>query len=260
MTSSPQLPHHGIATATVVGPGRLGRPLARALHAAGIRVIGPHGRGDDLAPADVVLLCVPDAEIARVAASVPHGTGLIGQLSGATPLAGSGADFGLHPLQSFTGDEGADAFRGIGCAVAGRSPEALAAARELAERLGGRPFEVDDSQRAGYHAAASVASSFVVTLLAAAEKLATTAGIAPADARMLLAPLVRTTVANWAQVGPVSALTGPIARGDTRTVERQRQAIAEDLPELLALFDALCASATAIAAMGPLVARGPATA
>lgn len=254
MTSSLQLPHHRIATATVVGPGRLGRPLARALHAAGIRVIGPLGRGDHVAPADVILLCVPDAEIARVAASVPPGGGLIGHLSGATPIAGSGADFGVHPLQSFTGDEGADVFRGIGSAVAGRSPEALAAARELAERLGGRPFEVADSQRAGYHAAASVASNFVVTLLAAAEQLATTAGIAPADARMLLAPLVRTTVANWAQVGPVAALTGPIARGDTPTVERQRHAVAEDAPELLALFDALCESTRALAEKGRVAA------
>jgi predicted short-subunit dehydrogenase-like oxidoreductase (DUF2520 family) len=254
MNSSPQLPHHRIATATVVGPGRLGRPLARGLQAAGFRVIGPLGRGEAVAPADVVLLCVPDAEIARVAATVPPGIGLIGHMSGATPLAASGADFGLHPLQSFTGDEGHEAFRGIGCAVAGRSPEALAAARELAERLGGRPFEVADAQRAGYHASASVASNFVVTLLAAAEQLASTAGLTPADARMLLAPLVRTTVANWAELGPEAALTGPIARGDAPTVERQRQAIVEDTPELLVLFDALVASTRALAAKGRVAA------
>ena len=254
MNSSPQLPHPRIVSATVVGAGRLGRPLTRALHAAGIRVIGPLGRGEDVAPADVVLLCVPDAEIARVAASLPRGSGLIGHVSGATPLTESGADFGLHPLQSFTGDEGADAFRGIGCAVAGRSPEALAAARDLAERLGGRPFEVADSQRAGYHAAASVASNFVVTMLAAAEQLATTAGLTPSDARMLLAPLVRTTVVNWAELGPEVALTGPIARGDSLTVGRQRQAVAEEAPELLALFDALCASTTALAAKGRVAA------
>lgn len=250
MTPSLQFPHRRIATATVVGRGRLGRPLARALHAAGVMVTGPLGRGDDVAPADVVLLCVPDAEIARVAATVPHGGSLIGHLSGATPLSESGADFGLHPLQSFTGDEGSDTFRGIGCAVAGRSPEALAVARELAVRLGGRPFEVSDSQRAGYHAAASVASNFIVTLLAAAEQLAAASGLAAADARMLLAPLVRTTVANWAELGPESALTGPIARGDVRTVERQRRAVAEDTPELLGLFDALCASTRALAAKG----------
>ena len=250
MNSSPQLPHPCTVSATVVGAGRLGRPLARALHAAGMRVTGPLGRGEDVPPTDVVLLCVPDAEIARVAASLPRRTGLIGHLSGATALSDSGADFGLHPLQSFTGDEGADAFQGIGCAVAGRSPEALGAARELAGRLGGRPFEVADAQRAGYHAAASVASNFVVTLLASAEQLAATAGIAPADARILLAPLVRTTVANWAELGSESALTGPIARGDIQTVERQRQAIAADAPDLLALFDAMVASTTTLAAKG----------
>jgi len=71
---------------------------------------------------------------------------------------------------------------------------------------------------------------------------------------MLLAPLVRTTVANWAELGPEAALTGPIARGDASTVDRQRQAIVEDTPELLVLFDALVASTRALAAKGRVAA------
>ena len=52
-------------------------------------------------------------------------------------------------------------------------------------------------------------------------------------------PLVRATVDNWAALGPDRALTGPIARGDEATVARQREAIADRAPELLAMFDAL---------------------
>jgi predicted short-subunit dehydrogenase-like oxidoreductase (DUF2520 family) len=97
------------------------------------------------------------------------------------------------------------------------------------------PFQVDRADRAAYHAAASMASNFLVTLEAAAERLAATTGLT----RELLVPLVRASVENWAALGPERALTGPVARGDTGTVERQRAAVAERTPELLALFDAM---------------------
>ena len=71
--------------------------------------------------------------------------------------------------------------------------------------------------------------------------------------RRFLAPLVRGTVENWAAHGPRAALTGPIARGDELTVQRQRAAVAADAPQLLPLFDALCASTRALAATEPAV-------
>jgi predicted short-subunit dehydrogenase-like oxidoreductase (DUF2520 family) len=136
---------------------------------------------------------------------------------------------------------------GTGAAVAGATPEALAFATTLAERLGMTPFEIDDEGRAAYHAAASIASNFLVTLEAAAERVAAGAGLDRADARGLMMPLVRQTVENLAALGPEEALTGPIARGDEATVEAQRAAIAEAAPELLALFDELAARTRALA-------------
>jgi predicted short-subunit dehydrogenase-like oxidoreductase (DUF2520 family) len=237
-------------TVHVVGRGRLGRPLARALRAAGVDASGPTGRDESTLPADIVLLCVPDAEIACAAATVRDTARFVGHLSGATPLAGSAVDFSIHPLRSFTGDEGPDAFGGIGFAVTAASPEALDAAHDLVARLGGRPFGLADDQRAGYHAAASIASNFVVTLLAAAERVAGSSGITASDARTLFAPLVRGTVENWVALGPDDALTGPVARGDIETVARQRAAIDEFAPDLLPLFDVLCESTRRLAARG----------
>ena len=239
MSHTPQNPPRTVATAAIVGRGRLGRVLARALAAAGVQVTGPSGREAPVDAADVVLLCVPDAEIARVAATLPRDRGWVGHVSGATGLTDADVDFGLHPLQTFIGDEGAEVFHGIGCAVDGRSPAALEVAEELAVRLGAHPFRIDDDRRAGYHAAASIASNFTVTLLAAAERMAGTAGLDPTDARGVLAPLVRATVDNWAAHGPETALTGPVARGDVATVARQREAIVAQAPELLDLFDVL---------------------
>src|SRR5207248_798734 len=151
--------------------------------------------------------------------------------------AAGGEAFGMHPLQTVAGS-GTD-FTGCGCAVAGSTPAALAAATELAVLLGMRPFELDDSRRAAYHAAASIASNFLVTLEAAAESMAGAAGVE--DARALLGPLVRSTVENWVELGPQRALTGPVARGDEATVAKQRAAVAAARPELLELFDAMVA-------------------
>jgi predicted short-subunit dehydrogenase-like oxidoreductase (DUF2520 family) len=131
--------------------------------------------------------------------------------------------------------------------VAGSTPEVLAFATALAERLGMTPFEIDDEGRAAYHAAASVASNFVVTLEAAAERVAAGAGLEPDQARLLLVPLLRRTVDNLAELGPEDALTGPVARGDDATVAAQRQAVSEQAPELLDLFDVLVRHTRALA-------------
>jgi pantoate--beta-alanine ligase len=218
----------------IVGRGRLGTALAAALTEAGLHVAGPLGRGADAAGADAVLLCVPDAEIAAAVAHIPPGP-LVGHCSGALGLdvLGEREAFGLHPLMTVTA-AGAE-FAGAGCAVAGSTSRALAAAHTLARCLGMRAVEIADQDRAAYHAAASVASNFLVTLEAAAERLAATTGAG----RDLLVPLVRATVENWAAQGPTGALTGPIARGDEATVQRQRDAIAARTPDLLPLFDEL---------------------
>jgi len=236
----------------VVGRGRLGTALADALRASGRDVLGPAGRGE-IPAADAILLCVPDAEIPAAAAAVAGAARLVGHTSGATGLAAlepSRADgaFGIHPLQTFTGSP-ADAgrFQGCRCAVGGTSADALDAPLGIARSLGMEPFELSDDQRPAYHAAASIASNFLVALEAAAEEVAGGAGLDPAEARAALAPLVRATVENWAALGPERALTGPVARGDDLTVAAQREAVRAVAPQLEALFDVMVERAKALA-------------
>jgi predicted short-subunit dehydrogenase-like oxidoreductase (DUF2520 family) len=140
--------------------------------------------------------------------------------------------------------DGPIVLHGAGAAIGGTTPRARRVARELAEKLGLRPFLLEDDQRAAYHAAASVASNFLVTLQAAAESIGAGTGLD----RDLLAPLVRATVENWAELGPREALTGPVARGDELTVRAQRAAVAERSPQLVALFDQLVAATRALVA------------
>jgi predicted short-subunit dehydrogenase-like oxidoreductase (DUF2520 family) len=226
----------------VVGSGRLGTALAAALRDAGVDVDGPAGRGET-PRGQAILLCIPDAEIPAAAATVAGAADFVGHTSGATPLAAlaaSGAQlFGLHPLQTIAHGAGPDDFRGAGCAVAGSTPEALGLARSVAQALGMHPFEIDDAGRAAYHAAASIASNFLLSLEHAAEQVAAGAGLERAEARALLGPLVERTARNYATLGPERALTGPVARGDEATVAAQREAVAEAAPHLLPLFDEL---------------------
>jgi predicted short-subunit dehydrogenase-like oxidoreductase (DUF2520 family) len=230
----------------IVGRGRMGHALARALRAAGVAVRGPHGRGAQGDGAAIVLLCVPDREIGAAAATLAPGA-LVGHVSASAPLdlLAPHERFTMHPLLSVVGPE--TRFAGAACAIDGSTGRAVDAARALAHRLGMQPRAIAPADRALYHAAASAASNFLVTVEGMAERLAGRVGLD----RAALVPLVRATVDNWAGAGAGAALTGPIARGDEETVGRQRAAVAAAAPDLLPLWDSLAAATRALAASTP---------
>lgn len=227
---------------SVVGKGRLGSAIAAALTAAGATVNGPLGRGAVPAPGSVVLLCVPEPEIAAAGNLVPSNC-IVGHCSASFPLDALAPHerFVAHPLMPFT-KAPAD-FAGAACAIDGNTPRAVNAARELATTLNMRAVSVPSEQRALYHAAASMAANFLVTLEDAATQLGAACGITRAD----LAPLVRASVENWVRLGGKDALSGPVSRGDQATVAKQRAAVAETIPALLPLWDALVDRTTALA-------------
>ena len=212
----------------------MGEALSAALRSAGLRVRGPLGRGATGAGAEVVMLCVPDREIAAAARLIEQGS-LVGHVSASSELAllEPHERFSLHPLLSVVG-AGAP-FRGAACAIDGSTPRAMEMARALADRLGMRARLIPDAQRALYHAAATIAANFLVTVEGMAERVGAHVGLD----RDAFAPLVRATLDNWIARGAPAALTGPIARGDDATVARQRAAVANAVPHELALWDAL---------------------
>ena len=196
----------------VIGSGRVGSAVAARLRERGVAVAGDNP--------DVVLLCVPDTAIQNVSRDLTPGRAWVGHVSGATPLTALEPHerrFSLHPLQSFDRSGDPTQLDGAWAAVTGETEDALALARELAELLGLRPFELADEDRTLYHAGAVFASNYLVTLQRAAVRL----GV-PAEG---LAPLMRGTIEHGFQ------LTGPIARGDWATVEAHKQAIRAQHPE-----------------------------
>jgi predicted short-subunit dehydrogenase-like oxidoreductase (DUF2520 family) len=213
----------------VVGTGRVGSAVAERL--AAHLPTRTTGRELACADADLVLLCVPDRAIPDVAAAVAVGP-WIAHTSGATgldALAPHDRRFSLHPLQTFVRERGAEQLDGAWAAASGESAAALEAARELARLLGVRVFELADEKRPLYHAGATVAASFLVTLHEVASDLFRTAG-APPEA---LEPLMRRTIDNG------FLPTGPHVRGDRETVERHLAELRALRPDLVPLYEAL---------------------
>lgn len=239
----------------IVGHGRAGGAIARAASNAGIVVsaIRRGQAGSLLGDVDAALICVPDAAIAEVAAEIAAAEqtpALVGHISGATeldalePALAAGAEtFVMHPLQTLP--DGVADLSGARCAVGGSSRAAIEAASALARSLAMEPFELAEDARAAYHAAACIASNFLITLEESAATLLERAGVD--DARAALSPLVLRTAANWSERGS-EALTGPIARGDEETVQRHLQALRDHAPELIEIYQAMAERTRAIAA------------
>jgi predicted short-subunit dehydrogenase-like oxidoreductase (DUF2520 family) len=217
-----------VESVQVIGAGRVGSAVFARLRERGVALL------EDAA--ELVLLCVPDAAIAEVAAKVEPGP-WVAHVSGATPLAALDPHvrrFGMHPLQTFTRARGPEQLDGAYAAVTAETDKALAIALELARLLGLEPFELADEARPLYHAGAAIASNYLVTLHRAASSLFAAAGAPPEG----LVPLMRRTIDNGFE------LTGPIARGDWATVDAHVRAIRASAPELEPMYRAL-AEATA---------------
>jgi hypothetical protein len=104
-------------------------------------------------------------------------------------------------------------------------PEALQWAGRLAGQLGAMTLRVPPEGHTFYHAAAVMASNYVVALVDAAVMLMKGAGIGEETARRALAPLVEASSANALRQGPVEALTGPVQRGDVATLRMHMRAL-----------------------------------
>jgi pantoate--beta-alanine ligase len=221
-----------IESMRVIGAGgRVGSAVSARLAERGVLL--------DTDDPELVLLCVPDRVIAEVAGEVQPGPWMA-HVSGATPLTALDPHvrrFGLHPLQSFSKARGPEQLDGAWGAVTAESDEARTVGFWLGELLGLRPFELDDANRAAYHAGAAFASNYLVTLRAAAGSLLEAAG-APPEA---LDPLIRGVIDSGFE------LTGPIARGDWETVERHLDVIRTTRPELEALYVELGRATAAVA-------------
>jgi predicted short-subunit dehydrogenase-like oxidoreductase (DUF2520 family) len=258
----------------ILGAGRAGLAIGRALREGGVAIAGIHGRRpvpDDgvtagalpagLRGATVAIVAVRDAQLdAALAELLPAlaAGAVVLHLSGATDpaelraLRAAGHACGtFHPLVPLApGSDVAALLRGAWIGIDGDAA-AAACARALAGALGARVLQIPRGEKARYHAAAVLASNYPVVLAALAERLMRDAGVEGTAARGAVASLLAGAAANVRGVPldkPMSAtLTGPMVRGDHDTVRRHLDALAAD-PLLAEVYRTLAEATTALLA------------
>ncbi len=261
----------------IVGAGRLGASLALALRAQGPSLVAytaltPAGRsradswlgGTALSELrdvvrhepDVYLITVPDSVLPEVASQLSsvmtaRSGQFVAHTSGATsvevlqPCEDAGAaTLVFHPLQTFPDPvSGQKRFEGTAVAItpgdSAQDSPAQALGFALATLLRALPFVLADDKRTLYHAAATMACNYFITLEHLARGLFVQAGLPSDEALAFFLPLIRATLDNMQAQGTVGALTGPLSRGDVQTIRAHLHALAVDSPQLLTIYKAL---------------------
>ncbi|MFC1870386.1 Rossmann-like and DUF2520 domain-containing protein [Chloroflexota bacterium] len=248
-----------------IGAGTVGTALATRLSSKGYPVVAVYSRSrtsaerlaqavngcrvfntnQDVADtADLVFITTPDDAIAPVVSAVQwHAGQSIVHCSGADstatlePATKFGAQVGvIHPLQTFASVTQAIAnIPGSTFALEAEEP-LLTILKDMATALEGQWIVLQASDKVVYHAAAVIACNYLVTLVKLATDLWQTFNIPPQQATRALLPLIRGTIHNIDTVGIPQCLTGPIARGDTGTIEKHLAALQKTAPAILSTY------------------------
>jgi len=242
----------------ILGAGRLGCSLGLALKASGYslsaitcahkasaqqssRILDLpsfYSQPEEAVPqGNFIFICVPDSQIRPLVrklsrVEIDWSCRFVYQTSGLLsssvlqPLKKLGARVAsFHPIQSFSRKKTPPAhWKDIFITLEG-DKEAITAAREIIQRIGARPIKLDSRNKALYHAACSLASNSLVSLISLASDLLEKAGLEKSLALEALKPLVNGTWKNLKKSSPAEALTGPIVRGDLMTVREHLKAL-----------------------------------
>ncbi|HUL34238.1 MAG TPA: Rossmann-like and DUF2520 domain-containing protein [Candidatus Eisenbacteria bacterium] len=258
-------------TLAILGAGRVGRALGRALHEHGwhITVVTARSQASarnavkfiragqpyscippQVVAAKTILIAVPDdaipetaAELARVGAEslrrkiVLHTSGACdASVLEAVRECGAFAA-SMHPMQSFNGLS-VPPLEGKVFGIEGDTP-AVRAARSIARALGGFPVNIKRENKVAYHAAGAFASGLLLALEEAGVHLLHNAGLSRREAQRALLSLSRQVLDHYEKLGPHKAWTGPLSRGDYGVVAAHEDAIARLHPEFLEAYQAV---------------------
>lgn len=230
-------PVHSLAAIEFCGSGRLCESI------------------DNMNAADIWLIATPDDAIAEIAEAlietfsktplswtdtvVFHASGLHSSTL-LEALKNKGAAIAsAHPVHSFANPEQSIiSYRGTTCTIEG-DPKATEQLSYLFAEIGSTVIPIQASGKALYHAATVLGSNYLAVLKQAALDMLEQAGITAPDAKQILQPLMAQSLQNLQNLGPVEALTGPIARGDIQTLTAHLDAITDQDSQHLSLYKEL---------------------
>jgi predicted short-subunit dehydrogenase-like oxidoreductase (DUF2520 family) len=268
-------------TLTIIGAGKVGKVLGRQFVQHGVfrlsqvvnrsldsaqQAVQFIGAGEAVAQAmqlqrtDLYLLAVSDDQISAVCAQlaafgvldqasvVCHCSGAKVSSELAAASAAGAAVASLHPVRSFADIAQVSAdFAGTICSLEGDTA-ALALLQPALQAIGARTVQIQAEAKLVYHAGSVFASNYLVSLIDTALRAYEAAGVPAELAQAMAEPLARQSLDNAFRLGTATALTGPIARGDTDTVNRQAQAVAAWDAQAGQLYQSFVAPTQALAA------------
>src|SRR6266550_5948561 len=266
MSAKPQI--------AIVGPGRLGGALSLALTEAGYRVRevisrdapSSQKRARDIArktrsltstletadlKSDLIWFCVPDREVARAARALSPAAEWKGKVAFHSSGALASDELNLlrrrgavvasvHPMMTFVRGS-VPSLKGVAFALEGDA-KGIRLARKITRDLGGDAFSISKTSKLAYHAWGGFGSPLLVAMLVTAERVAKAAGLSAAQARKIMLPIVRQTLANYIALGPAAAFSGPIVRGDVSIVRKHMRKLRK-IPRAKEVYVALARAA-----------------
>jgi predicted short-subunit dehydrogenase-like oxidoreductase (DUF2520 family) len=258
----------------IVGPGRLGSALSVALTKAGYRVnevisrhtLSSQKRAREIGKSahsftttlktanldfDLIWFCVPDREIAVAARAligsakwkgkiVFHSSGALSSDELGVLRRRGAAVASVHPMMTFVRGS-IPSLEGVAFALEG-DVKAVRLARKITCDLGGDAFSISKTNKIAYHALGGFSSPLLVAMLATGEQVARAAGLSAIQARKIMLPIARQTLANYSALGPAGAFSGPIVRGDVPIVREHLRTL-QKIPRAKEVYIALARAA-----------------
>ncbi|MDO8785449.1 MAG: DUF2520 domain-containing protein [Syntrophales bacterium] len=255
----------------IIGLGKVGTAVGFLLRSAGYRIVAVTGRSassieqalpytggkafsslsEAASQADCILIATGDDAIAPACEEIVKGEGVkpgnkVFHMSGAGGLdlldaaRRAGAHVAsIHPIQTLADIK--SAIENIPGSTFGITADDKIKdwSVKIVRDLGGIPFFIPEDAKPLYHAAACMASNYLIALMHTVESIYTSLGLTSEEAIHAFWPLVRGTIKNIETKGTILSLTGPISRGDAGTIEKHLQAFREKFPALLTAYCAM---------------------
>jgi predicted short-subunit dehydrogenase-like oxidoreductase (DUF2520 family) len=268
---------------TLIGSGSLGSAIARSLVAKNYHIVsiisktlanaqslafqlGIKNFSDkisDIPPeTNLILIAVNDSAILSVAESISHEHLAFRNIyavhfSGALttdallPLARKGAiTISLHPFQTFStpkDSRNSDLFK---CyfGLQTEEVEGIDIGKKIAHDLGGKIMIVQKDAKTLYHIAGVVVSNYLVTISSLASEIFAGFGLSHKDSFKVFAPIITQTMENMkASTDASESLSGPIARGDVKTIQKHLDELGEQFPHLVPVYSMLAVETVRVA-------------
>lgn len=240
----------------IIGAGKVGTTLGKYLNMHGVPVAGFYSRTYGSAEAaaefaetaayhtleelvsvsDTLFITTPDGEIGQVwdciretglqEKIICHFSGSLSShvFSGIGRIGAYGCS--IHPMYAFGGKfTSYQQFHTAILTLEGHQRAVQEMSALFGGRLGHKILSIQAEDKMKYHAAAALASNYMIGLFQVSLQLLEECGFSEEDAGMLLGPLLRVNVENMLEKGVQEALTGPIERNDVETVKKHLQAI-----------------------------------